>query len=212
MDGTTDTESMKSKEVGHLYSKFKGIMGISPAFGMYNKEKEYALYKEITKDLDRVLIMDGTHVPTYRPEESMERRFRYSGKKKSFTFNTNLMITGYSLIIFKSKTANGSTHDMTLLKEDMPDFDKLYNLLGCKPMWLFVDKGYAGIQKIIDWLNIMIPYKKKKNAKQLTQEESDYNKLVSSIRIKVENTIARIKQHTRVAGKYRNPIDDFDQD
>ena len=127
----TNAESTESKEV-QLYNKFKEVMGISPAFGMYNKEKEYRLYKEIVEDLGRILIMDGTHVSTYRPEESMERRFRYSGKKKSFTFNTNLMITGYGLIIFKSKTVNGSTHDMTLLKEDMPDFDKLCSLLGHK--------------------------------------------------------------------------------
>ena len=207
----TNAESTESKEV-QLYNKFKEVMGISPAFGMYNKEKEYMLYKEIVEDLGRILIMDGTHVSTYRPEESMERRFRYSGKKKSFTFNTNLMITGYGLIIFKSKTVNGSTHDMTLLKEDMPDFDKLCSLLGHKTMWLFVDRGYQGIQKLIDCMNIMIPYKKQKNSKQLTQEEYDYNRMVGSIRIMVENAMARIKQHARMAGRYRNTIDDFGQD
>ena len=56
----TNAESTESKEV-QLYNKFKEVMGISPAFGMYNKEKEYRLYKEIVEDLGRILIMDGTH-------------------------------------------------------------------------------------------------------------------------------------------------------
>ena len=62
------------------------------------------------------------------------------------------------------------------------------------------------------YMNIMIPYKKQKNSKQLTQEECDYNRIVGSIRIMVENAMARIKQHARMAGRYRNTIDDFGQD
>ena len=69
-------------------------------------------------------ILDGTHCPVQRPSEKTVRRMRYSGKKKRFTNNTNVCINTEGVIIGISKSAVGSTNDITLLREDPMQFGK----------------------------------------------------------------------------------------
>ena len=70
----------------------------------------------------------------------------YSGKK-AFTFNTNILIDTRKRILWLGGTASGSTHDLTLLKEDPPDLGMLTRIM---PKYdtpepdrpaLYVDKG-----------------------------------------------------------------------
>ena len=199
-----------------LEKRFKRLMGLSPAFGLPEDKLDlFGTYKKMMRIFDLLFKIDGTHVQTLRPVDSGERRSRYSGKKKFCSFNSNVSVTGRGLIWHIGKSAEGSAGDITLLREDMPDFSP-FKKLGVK-IPLFMDKGYAGAQKDIkgDHTVPMIPKKNKPKSGKLgglTQKERDRNRMISGIRVSVEHAIGRIKQHGRVAGPYAGTMEDFGQD
>ena len=98
------------------------------------------------------VVLDGTHVPVDRSKDKDRRRIDYSGKKKAFTFNTNVLTDTRKRILWISGTASGSTHDLTLLREDPPDLGILTRMMfrddtipeQDRPA-LYVDKGDQGI-------------------------------------------------------------------
>ena len=49
-----------------------------------------------------------------------------------------------------------------------------------------------------------------KLGKKLSPEEMEINRLQSSIRIRVENAIRRIKTHRIMGDRYRNPLKKYD--
>ncbi|WP_416375128.1 transposase family protein [Spiroplasma poulsonii] len=66
---------------------------------------------------------------------------------------------------------------------------------------LIVDSGYQGIQK--NHNNVLIRTKKtKKNP--LNKEQKQYNRLVSKMRIIIENIFAILKKFKIITEKYRN--------
>ena len=67
---------------------------------------------------------DGTHCPVQRPSEKTIRRMIYSGKKKRFTYNTNVYTNADGVVIGISRSSVGSTGDITLLREDPMPFGK----------------------------------------------------------------------------------------
>ena len=91
-------------------------------------------------------MLDGTHVRVDRSGDKDRRRADYSGKK-AFTFDTNVITDTRKRILWISETASGSTHDLTLLKEDPPDLGILTRPMSKydapepdRPV-LYVDKG-----------------------------------------------------------------------
>ncbi len=58
-----------------------------------------------------------------------------------------------------------------------------------------VDMGYLGVEKDypVEQLSAM-PYKKKRNQEELSQEEKEYNKIHSKKRIVIEHTICQIEK------------------
>ena len=62
------------------------------------------------------VMLDGPHVSVDRSGDRDRRRADYSGKKKAFTFNTNILTDTRKRILWISGTVSGSTHDLTLLK------------------------------------------------------------------------------------------------
>ena len=70
------------------------------------------------------LFVDGTHCKVQHPSEKTIRRMRYSGKKKTFTNNTNVYTNANGVIIGISKRSVGSTGDITLLRKDPMPFGK----------------------------------------------------------------------------------------
>ena len=74
-------------------------------------------------------MLDGTHVPVDRSGDKDRRKADYSGKKKAFTFNTNVLTDTRKRILWISGTTSGSTHDLTLLREDPPDLGILTRIM-----------------------------------------------------------------------------------
>lgn len=75
------------------------------------------------------VVLDGMHVLVDRSNDKDRRRADYSGKKKAFTFNTNVITDTRKRILWLGGTASGSTHDLTLLKEDSPDLGMLIRIM-----------------------------------------------------------------------------------
>ncbi|MER5174371.1 MAG: transposase family protein, partial [Candidatus Nitrosocosmicus sp.] len=51
-----------------------------------------------------------------------------------------------------------------------------------------------------------LPYKKKKNQQDLSQEEKEYNKIHSKKRIVIEHTICRLKKYRIMNDVFRNRL------
>ena len=154
------------------------------------------------------LFVDGTHCRVQRPSEKTTRRMRYSGKKKTFTSNTNVYTNVNGVIIGISKSSAGSTGDITLLREDPMPFGKWEESMHDDSLpeedriRIWVDKGYLGTDKDLPDTNLMIPHKRSKNHRILTAEQKEHNHLINSTRVQVEHSIRRIKRYARMTDPY----------
>jgi len=68
---------------------------------------------------------------------------------------------------------------------------------------MFVDLGFIGITS--EMAKIIIPFKRSKK-RELNEEQKEYNKWVSSIRVKIEHIIASIKIYRKVKDKFRGRL------
>ena len=164
------------------------------------------------------LFVDGTHCRVQRPSKKTVRRMRYSGKKKTFTNNTNVYTNVNGVIIGISKSSVGSTGDITLLREDPMPFGKWEESMHDDSLpeedriRIWVDKGYLGTDKDLPGTNLMIPHKRSKNHRILTAEQKEHNHLVNSTRVRVEHSIGRIKRYARMTDPYDGTIGEFNRE
>ncbi|WP_416375208.1 transposase family protein [Spiroplasma poulsonii] len=115
----------------------------------------------------------------------------YSGKKKkTHDQNTSNYRNKKPKKLLQQVFSLGKKHDYALFKES-----KIPILKNTK---LIVDSGYQGIQK--NHNNVLIPTKKtKKNP--LNKEQKQYNRLVSKIRIIIENIFSILKKFKIITQK-----------
>jgi len=151
------------------------------------------------------VTVDGTHVDIQRPSSKEPRKEAYSGKKKSFTLNTQIMTNRDGLIIHKSRPAPGSAHDLRMMREDPPDLGMITRMMKSKRrrpdggrVRLYADLGYVGIRKDYPGAVLRQPHKRRKGG-SLTEEQRASNRRINSRRVIVEHAIGRIKhsQHVR---------------
>ena len=140
-----------------------------------------------------------------RSGDKDRRRADYSGKKKAFTFNTNVLTDTRKRILWISETASGSTHDLTLLKEDPLDLGILTRTMSKydapkpdRPV-LYVDKGYQGISGYYPGATIRQPAKRRPNSDRqtggLTADDLALNREINGTRVVVEHAIGMIKRY-----------------
>lgn len=98
-------------------------------------------------------------------------------------------------IVYLSPTYPGSVHDKKICDSE--------DLFFIKDALLLVDLGFLGLSS--ETAKIMIPYKNKKK-QELTQEQKDFNKWVSSLRVKVEHIIGDVKINRKVKEKFRGRL------
>ena len=98
-------------------------------------------------------------------------------------------------VIYLSPTYAGSIHDKGVCNQEKLTFKKTVQV--------FVDLGFIGLAS--GAAKIIIPHKKKKN-QNLTNEQEQYNKWVSKIRVRIEHTIASIKIFRKVKEKFRGRL------
>jgi transposase len=139
---------------------------------------------------DVALILDVTEQVIERPK-NRQKDF-YSGKKRRHTLKTEIRVTSEGKIRNVSKSYKGKVHDFKIHKQSdpLPINTKVY-----------ADCGYQGLKKICPMAKTPI---KRKRRQVLNSRQKLYNKLLAKRRIKVENTIAQIKNFRILSERYRN--------
>lgn len=138
---------------------------------------EYEIVKEILTEYE--LIVDSCEQPRERPGEYQEQKKYYSGKKKNHTLKNQLIVLPKGRdIVDVVAGLPGPKSDINLFREQYKGFDPRQMFNG--------DKGYVGEP------SIKTPHKKPKN-QELTAEQKQENKEVSSERIFVEHIIRLMK-------------------
>jgi len=178
------------KHTSSIISIFKKN-GMVPATTKEELDKVLSEHPEIKE-----VFIDWTERPMQRSVcyESQEKD--YSWKKKRHTLKNIVFAWDNKMIIGVSKTIGGKNHDYSMLKKSW-FMDAL--------LWyiLWVDLWFQGIKKDFPNHNVNIP-KKNYKKKPLTKGEIEENRLISSIRVIIENIIGWAKKYRIIANRYRN--------
>ncbi|MFC1659013.1 transposase family protein, partial [Pseudomonadota bacterium] len=138
----------------------------------------------------KYLFIDGTEQPIQRPKNRKKQKEYYSGKKKRHTVKVQVATRDGKMIDAVSRSHNGRKHD-----KKMYDETRLIKPPGIKGVG---DTGYEGT-------TLIRPVKRKKG-KKLTKAQKKYNHKISSIRIKAEHAIAKMKKYRITKDIFRNPL------
>lgn len=141
------------------------------------------------------VFVDGVERPVQRPKKQKQQRKLYSGKKKTHTKKSVVMVDEKKYILFLTKTKSGRRHDKRLadkqaLFEGIPE-----------SVTVWADTGFLGAAK--QHKNTMIP-KKASKGNPLTYQEKQENKVIAGLRVIVEHAIGGMKRFRSVADIYRN--------
>ncbi len=164
------------------------------------KKIEPLLAKKVTITKDRSMtpekilkiLADVTEQQIQRPEDSKKRKKSYSGKKRTNTMKTEIVIEEGGRILSVSNSYRGRINDFRIRKQE-----KYLPIDSIK----YADSGYQGWQKLQS--NVIIPYKKYRK-KPLTPEQKEHNRRLASFRMRVENKIREIKIFKIMSHVYRN--------
>lgn len=146
---------------------------------------------------------DCTEQQIPRPENNMRRKMYYSGKKKRHTVKTQLMVNNQGIIIYKTNHKKGRRHDYDIYKKNRP--------VTPKQVVSVFDLGYLGVEKDFPGQKSSLPNRKKRNQKELAQEEKDYNQNHSRKRILIEHVICRMKKYRIMGDIFRNRLRKYDK-
>lgn len=144
---------------------------------------------KVSEEEAHTLIVDCTEQPIQRPQK--KQRCWYSGKKKRHTVKNEIIVTDKGRIASASGDMAGRRHDIEVRRRGppLPEDARVY-----------ADSGYQGYQE--DHKEFEIPYKRSKK-KPLTKDQKEYNRVLSSFRVLVENILARMKRYRILSDRYR---------
>ena len=108
------------------------------------------------------------------------------------------MVSKNGTIIHKVDYKKGRRHNYDIYKKNHP--------ITPKEVVNVFDLGYLSIEK--DFTNQLLSslLNRKKRSMKLSQEELEYNKSLSKIRIVIEHTICRLKKYNILADVFRNKL------
>jgi hypothetical protein len=125
------------------------------------------------------LIVDSAEQEIERPSEHLEQKKYYSGKQKKHTFKNQLIVLPRGKDIVDVVIGEyGPKSDINICRKTLKKFQPEQQLIG--------DKAYVGEPQIVT------PSKKPKN-NELTDDQKEENKKLSSRRIYVEHLIRVMK-------------------
>lgn len=209
------TQPDVSRELRRLLPLMRQVLPCAEVWQLI--EEEHVLTEvevlEMEQLLDGRVLVDATEQQVYRPGESNEERKKYySGKKKQFTLKTQFVADGEHHILVISISVPGATNDKKL-SDEVKTVDRLPD--GCEAS---ADKGYQGLAKQVSLvtvrnietgeeeqlprLTVKTPFKKPRGG-ELTEEQKAFNKLLGSIRVRVEHCIGWVKNWAIVATRFR---------
>jgi hypothetical protein len=143
---------------------------------------------------------DCTEQQIPRHIDKSRRKMYYSGKKKRHTTVKNqLMVNNHrGYILHKIRHKKGRKHDYDIYNSN--------HLVTPKEVVNVYDLGYLGVEKDFPEQLPALPYRKKRNQQDLSQEEKEYNKIHSRKRIVIEHTICKLKKYRIMSDTFRNRL------
>lgn len=168
----------------------KIIRKILPSSLMEQAKKDEEELEKIKEMLtEHELIVDSWEQPRERPEDNQVQKEYYSGKKKQHTFKGQVITLPLGGDLVDVEVGRqGKTSDINMFREQQKKFNVEQKFTG--------DKGYQG------GVNIKTPQKKPRG-KELTEEQKEGNKVISSQRIYVEHVIRLIKIFRAAKERFR---------
>ena len=163
---------------------------VLPQRRISSPEEFEKLYPEVKE-----VFVDGGERVRQRPRKKKAAQKAYSGKKKQHTRKSVVVTDNKKKVLVITKQKSGRRHDKRLA-----DKESLFEMIP-KGITVYADTGFAGAQKVHP--NIYIP-KKKSKGKNLTYDEKETNKIISSLRVVVEHAIGGIKRYRCMSEKLRN--------
>lgn len=147
---------------------------------LFNNQSEFnAIFGDV-----KTIMIDVSEVPVERPQDAAIQGNRYSGKK-FHTLKWLIVCDKDKRILFISSMYDGKTHDFTIFKA-------IFSGIDFSALDLYVDLGFLGIKKAIHYNHLYIPDKASKYH-PLDAIKKEENSTLSSIRVAVENAIAKLK-------------------
>lgn len=155
-------------------------------------ERKTRNLKELLENFPEMkeLFVDWTERPINRPKKAKQQKKNYSWKKKRHTVKNTIVADKNRRILFLWETQEWKMHDKKLY-----DIDSIWEV-GIEKYW---DTWYI-------WWRWIITPKKWSKKKPLTDKEKETNKIISSFRVVVENSIAWVKRFGIVSQKLRNKV------
>ena len=99
----------------------------------------------------------------------------------------------------------GRIHDYEIFKNKPPLIPlQVENVL---------DLGYMGVQNDFPTVKsvVVLPFRKKRNKGELSDEEKKHNRKHSKLRVIVEHTVSRIKKFGIMGARFRNRLGRYDR-
>ena len=140
------------------------------------------------------LWLDATERAVPRCVDWERQKYEYSGKQGDHTQKNLLVSDEQNRILYLSPTVAGSIHDKALADEMELKFQPEQSLL--------LDLGFLGYQP--KGAKTILPFKKPYQG-ELSEYDKLYNRLLASVRVRVEHVIAGVKRIRIVKEKIRLP-------
>lgn len=163
---------------------------VLPQRRISSPEEFERLYPEVTE-----VFADGIERSIRRGKNKKKQQRNYSGKKKMHTRKSVVVSDTKRRVLILTKQRSGRRHDKRLADKDMV-FEQLPDEVDA-----YADTAFAGEKRVHKRTHI--PQKKPKG-KQLSEEEREMNRIISSFRVTVEHAIGGIKRYRSVSEKLRN--------
>ena len=160
-----------------------------------NNESDLLFVQEVLTNFR--LLVDSMEQPINRPSDDKEQQKYFSGKKRQHTLKNQVIgLPSAKDIVEVDVGSRGPTADISLFRKSQEKFDKSQPFSG--------DKAYQGGE------NITTPHKRKPK-QELTQQQKDENKALSSNRIFIEHLIRLLKIFRIASQRFRLRIDTYEQ-
>ena len=158
-------------------------------------EREPSALADLLAEYDLLeFTIDGTERRRQRPKDPVKQKDYYSGKKKAHTLTNNAIThTATWTVCYLSKTYPGRRHDKWICDEEGYTFPQFAEL--------FQDTGFQGYRP-----ENVITYQpaKKPRGGELEVDARFVNKVISSLRISVENILSGVKRCRILKDTFRN--------
>lgn len=153
----------------------------------------------------REFIVDGTEREIERPKDKTKQKDYYSGKSKTHAVKNQILISPKrKRILYITSTKTARIHDKKAL---IDDGILLHAPLKSKGLG---DLGYQGVTDDCSWLNLATPIKRKPKQK-LSEVDKLTNRTLSSLRVRVEHVIGKLKINKILYYPFRSNIQFADQ-